>query len=150
MRISDWSSDVCSSDLADTGIVTALGHHVDLFALRADAAARDEDRTRRLDGEAGDEVLAGRNAAEHAAGVVGEEAYPLARVAAPFVAAPFVAEAHLVVRILAAHGGGGEAVADLDPLDRVDAHQRGGQIGVELAVDRLAQDRKSKRLNSRH
>src|SRR3546814_8212478 len=75
---------------ADTGIVTALGHHVDLFALRADAAARDEDRTRRLDGEAGDEVLAGRNAAEPAARVVGEAAYPAARVALPSVATPLV------------------------------------------------------------
>ena len=31
-----------------------------------------------------------------------------------------------------------EAGADLDALDRVDAHQRRGEIGVELAVDRRA------------
>ena len=35
--------------------------------------------------------------------------------------------------------GGGEAGADLDALHRVDAHHRAGEIGVELAVDRLAQ-----------
>ena len=32
-----------------------------------------------------------------------------------------------------------EAGADLDALDRVDAHQRGGEIAVELAVDRRAE-----------
>ena len=32
----------------------------------------------------------------------------------------------------------GEAVADLDPLDGVDAHQRARELGVELAVDRRA------------
>ncbi len=37
------------------------------------------------------------------------------------------------------YAGRGEAVADLDALDRIDAHQRGGEIGVELAVDRRAQ-----------
>ena len=34
-----------------------------------------------------------------------------------------------------------EAVADLDALDRVDAHQRGGEVGIELAVDRRARAR---------
>ena len=32
----------------------------------------------------------------------------------------------------------GEAGADLDALDRVDRHHRAGDVGVELAVDRLA------------
>ena len=35
--------------------------------------------------------------------------------------------------------GGGEAVADLHALHGIDGHQRGGDIGVELAVDRRAQ-----------
>ena len=35
--------------------------------------------------------------------------------------------------------GGAEAGADLDALDRVDRHQRPGEITVELVVDRLAE-----------
>jgi hypothetical protein len=34
---------------------------------------------------------------------------------------------------------GGHAFADLDALDRVDRHHRGGEVGVELAVDRRAE-----------
>src|SRR6185312_5325169 len=40
----------------------------------------------------------------------------------------------LVVRLRAAQPGEGEAVADLDALDRLDAHQRGGQPGVQAPV----------------
>src|SRR5262249_37776624 len=47
--------------------------------------------------------------------------------------------AHLVGILLAAHGGDGKAVADLDALDGVDAHQPLGEIGIELVVDRIAQ-----------
>ena len=36
-------------------------------------------------------------------------------------------------------------VADLDALDRVDAHQRRGEVGVELAVDRRARARAARR-----
>ena len=50
-----------------------------------------------------------------------------------------VAHAHLVGVLLAGERGGGEAGADLDALHRVDAHHRAGEVGVELAVDRLAQ-----------
>ena len=39
---------------------------------------------------------------------------------------------------LASQFGGAEAGADLDRLDRVDAHHRLGKVGVELAVDRRA------------
>jgi hypothetical protein len=35
--------------------------------------------------------------------------------------------------------GGGHAIADLDALDGVDRHHRGGEVGVELAVDRRAE-----------
>jgi hypothetical protein len=45
---------------------------------------------------------------------------------------------HLVAMLAAALADTAEAVADLDALDRVDAHQRRGEIAVELAVDRLA------------
>ena len=50
-----------------------------------------------------------------------------------------VLHAHLVGIVLAAHGGGGEAVADLHALHGVDAHQRLGEVGIELVVDRVAQ-----------
>ena len=50
--------------------------------------------------------------------------------------------AHLVGVLLAGQRGGGEAVADLHALHRVDPHQRRGEVGVELAVDRRAQARR--------
>ena len=53
-----------------------------------------------------------------------------------------VAHPHLVGIVLAAQLGRGEAVADLDALDRVDAHQRRGELGVELGVDRRAEARR--------
>ena len=57
----------------------------------------------------------------------------------PNTTRPSVAHAHLVGILLAGQGRGGEALADLDALDRVDRHQRRGDIGVELAVDRRAE-----------
>ena len=86
-----------------------------------------QDRGGRLDSEPGDDRLSGRNAAENAAGMVGEKA----RLA-------IVAPAHLVGVLLAGKFGRGEAVADLDPFDGVDPHQRGGEFRIELAVDRRA------------
>src|SRR3546814_14510349 len=77
MRISDWSSDVCSSDL----------------------------------------VLAGGDAAEHAAGVVRQEH----RAAA--------VDAHLVGGLVAGDVGRREAVADLHALDRVRSEER--RVGNE-------------------
>ena len=50
-----------------------------------------------------------------------------------------VLHAHLVGILLAAHRRGREAVADLDALHGVDAHQRLGEVGIELVVDRIAQ-----------
>ena len=50
-----------------------------------------------------------------------------------------VAHAHLVGVLLAGQFGRREAGADLDALHRIDAHQRRGEIGVELAVDRRAE-----------
>ena len=88
-----------------------------------------EDRRGRLDREARDDRLAGGNAAEDAAGMVGEE---------PRLAV--VAHAHLVGVLFAAERARRrEAVADLHALDRVDAHQRGGEIAVELGIDRRAE-----------
>ena len=47
---------------------------------------------------------------------------------------PVVGGHDLVVRLGARHPGEVEAVADLDALDRLDAHQRGGEPGVQPAV----------------
>src|SRR5690606_24279982 len=69
-----------------------------------------------------DQLLAGGNAAEDAAGVVAEEALRSQLVA--------VFGAELLDDV--------EAGADLDALDRVDAHQRCSKFGIELAVDLLA------------
>ena len=50
-----------------------------------------------------------------------------------------VADADLVGVVLAGQRRGREAGADLDALDRIDAHHRLGEIGIELVVDRLAE-----------
>ena len=50
-----------------------------------------------------------------------------------------VAHAHLVGIRLARQRGSGEAVADLDALHGVDRHERGGDLGIQLAVDRRTQ-----------
>src|SRR6516165_6088902 len=47
-----------------------------------------------------------------------------------------VAHAHLVGIVLTGERSCREAGADLDPLDRIDAHQRRREIGIELAIDR--------------
>src|SRR5471032_2518598 len=112
---------------ADAGVVPALGAQLHLVAEAVDAAHRRQDRAGGLHGEPADDVLAGRDAAQDAAGVVAEEG----RRAVP--------HPHLVGIVLAAHGGGGKAVADLHALDGIDAHQRLGEIGVELVVDRIAE-----------
>src|SRR6202012_2608841 len=89
---------------------------VDRVARRADAGSR-------LDGDSHGDVLPGRNAAEHAAGVVAGET----------LRRQFVAVFGAELRNAA------EAGADLDALDRIDAHHRVGDIGVELVVQRLTQ-----------
>ena len=116
---------------ADARIVAAFGDNIGVAAIAVDGLARREDRRGRLDREARNDRLPGRNAAENAAGVVGQK-QRLAVIAHP----------HLVGIVLAAHRRGGKAVADLDALDRVDAHQRAGEIAVELGIDRRAETRR--------
>src|SRR3546814_6258067 len=67
-------------------------------------------------------LLAAGYPAEDAAGVVG--AKPVRR--------------HRVAVLAAPRSDGGEPIADLHALDRVDRHHRRGQFRVELAVHRLA------------
>src|SRR5262245_24487285 len=116
---------------ADARIMPSLGDDLGLAPVAVDGAARGEDRRGRLDGEARHDRLAGGDAAENAAGVIGQEARPAV-----------VAHAHLVGVLLAGQERGSEAIADLDPFDRVDPHQGGGEIAVELAVDRGAEPRR--------
>ena len=91
------------------------------------SAAR-KDRRRRLDRETADDGLSGGDAAQDAAGVVGQKQ----RLAVG-------ADADLVGIRLAGQFRGGHAGADLDALHRVDAHHRRGDVLVELAVDRRAE-----------
>ena len=50
-----------------------------------------------------------------------------------------IAHAHLVGILFAGDARRLEAVADLDALDGVDRHQAGGDVLVELGVDRRAE-----------
>src|SRR5208282_4074772 len=109
------------------GVVAAFGDDLRILEVAGDRAAGREDRGRWLDREPGDDRLAGRDAAENAARVVGEKSRP-----------PVFAPAHLVRIPFAGEFGRSEAVADLDPLDGVDPHQRSGKFRIELAVDRRA------------
>src|SRR5262249_53433558 len=69
-----------------------------------------------------------RNSTQDAPGIVGKKHR-----------APVIAHAHFVGILFAAQRRGGKAGADLDTLDRVDAHQCGGESAIELAVGRSAE-----------
>ena len=125
------ASPIGTARMPTQGSWRPLVDHLGFVAVAIDGLARGQDRRGRLDRKAHHDRLAGRDAAEDAAGVVGEKAR-LAVVAHP----------HLVGVLLARERGGGKARADLDALDRVDAHQRAGEIAVELAVDRRAEARR--------
>src|ERR1700704_3462924 len=53
-----------------------------------------------------------------------------------------IAHPHLVGVFLTRQFGRTEACTDLDALHRVDAHQRRGQLGIELGIDRRAESRR--------
>src|SRR5208283_3255815 len=98
---------------ADTRIVAPFSRYFGLAAVAVDGAPRRQDRRRGLDRETRDHRLAGGNAAEDAAGIVGEKD----RLAV-------IAHAHLVAVLFTRQLRGTEAGADLDALHRIDAHQR--------------------------
>src|SRR5690606_25511328 len=89
---------------ADAGIVTALGDHLDRISVDVDAAPRNADAGCRLEGDVHDDVLAGADAAQHSAGVIGEKAFRR-----DLVTMPAAALAHHV-----------ETVTDADGFHRVD------------------------------
>src|SRR5262249_1681682 len=110
---------------ANAGVVPSLGAHLDIVAVGVYRAALGEDRGGGLDGETANDRIASGNAAENAAGVVRQEDR-----------LTVITHAHLVGILLAGYFGGGEAIADLDALDRVDRHQKRGDVLVKFAVDR--------------
>ena len=93
---------------ADAGIVAAVRVDDHRIARLVDRAAIEADRRRRLHRDRDDDVLAGRDAAEDAAGVVRQKSL----------------RRHLVGMLGAALRDAREAGADLDALHRVDAHHR--------------------------
>ena len=70
------------------------------------------------------QILPGGDAAEDTAGIV-RRRKPVGVISSP-CSLPLLADR-------------GEAGADLDALDRVDRHHRGGDLGIELAGERGAQ-----------
>src|SRR3546814_19562805 len=93
-------------------------------ALAGDGFDLDQDRAVRLGGDADLALRSGGDAPRNAARMVGEEDE-----------IPLITGPHRVGILLAAQAGGGETVADLHALDRVDAHHRGGEFAVELGIE---------------
>ncbi|MGY4373644.1 hypothetical protein ACVWZ3_001283 [Bradyrhizobium sp. i1.3.6] len=97
---------------------------VGVGALAIDSEARLEDRRGRLHREADHHRLSGGDAAQNAAGMVGEEARAI------------IACAHLVGVLFAGELGRAKAGTDLDALHGVDGHHRTREIRIEFCVDR--------------
>src|SRR5262245_35975558 len=113
---------------ADTGVVPPLGADIGLGTIPVNRAARSEYRGCRLDCETADDRLAGRDAAQNAARMVGRKHR-----------STIVAHADLVGTLFATQRRRGKSRADLDALDGINAHQSRGEIAVELAVNRGAE-----------
>src|SRR6185437_991317 len=111
----------------NAGIVAAFGEDFGFFADYVHGLAWVEDGGGWLHGETRHDLLAGGDAAHHAAAVVGEEFRAV------------FAFAHFVGVFLAGKGCGGHAVADFDAFDGVDAHQGASDLRIELGVDRSAE-----------
>ena len=97
-------------------------HHFHRFAVEIDAPSRQSNAGRGLEGDADHDVLAGGNAAQHAAGMVAQEA---ARGDLVAVFGAFLFDAR-------------KACADFHAFDRVDAHHRLGDVGIEAIEDWFA------------
>ena len=101
--------------------MTTVGVHDNRRAALVYRSAIEANRRCRLDGNRDHDVLSGRNAAENAASVIRQE--------------PF--RRHLVGVLRALLRDCRESRADFDTFDRVDAHHRVCDVGVELVVDGL-------------
>src|SRR5437016_2989592 len=113
---------------AHTRVVPPLRADVGLGTIPINRAAGSEYRRGRLDGETADDRLAGGDAAQNAARMVGKKHR-----------STVVAHADLVGIVFATQPRRGKASADLDTFDGIDAHQSGGEIAIELAVNRGAE-----------
>ncbi len=111
---------------ANTGVVAALGDHLDIRAIHIHRTARRQDRACRFDRHPHDKLLAGGNTAKNAAIVVAGEIRAI------------VTGAHLVTSLAPVKRGQRETATNLDTLDRIDRHHRGGKVTVQLAIDGLA------------
>src|SRR5690606_20573411 len=107
----------------DARIVPARRDDLGRLAMHVDRTSRHLDARRRFQRETDQNVLPARDPAEDSARRVLREA--LRRDLVAMLAAPLADAA--------------EAVADLDALDRVDAHHRARYLRVELVEDRLAE-----------
>ena len=107
----------------DAGVVPPGGDDVDGLAGDVDGAARHLDAGGGLERDLHDDVLAGGDAAEDAAGMVRREAR----------------RRQLVAMLAAALRRNRDAVADLHRLHGVDAHHRVRDVGIEAVEHRLAQ-----------
>src|SRR3546814_9124669 len=152
MRISDWSSDVCSSDLADAEArrdVAHRGRHAD-----GGGAGRGPDR-----GAARAGTGARRGAGMNAPGRSWRQHWPMPSQPRPIMISGtggIVKDAHLP-----AYRKGGFTVAGLYDHDRARAEALASEWGIDTVFDTLEQaaaadaafdvaDRKSTRLNSSH
>ncbi|KPX58538.1 Uncharacterized protein ALO53_04577 [Pseudomonas amygdali pv. photiniae] len=108
---------------ADTRVVPAFGNDVGRIAIGIDRAPRRGDAGGWLERQMRNDRLAGGNAAENAARLIGQETQ----------------WGHLVAVLGAALCNAVETGTDLHALDRIDAHQRVCQLGVQTIKDRLAE-----------
>src|SRR5258708_26394656 len=103
-------------------IMATGSFHSGRRAPSVDRAARQADTRSRLERERDCDVLPGRDAAEHAAVVVRDEAL----------------RRHLVAVLASLLRNGIESGSDLNAFDCIDRHHRPGYIGVQAPIDRLA------------
>ena len=119
---------------ADAGVVAAVDHHLGGLPAQVHGAFREPDARGGLQGDADDDVLARGDPPEDPSGAIGQEAPGRDGVAV------------LGALLLDAR----EARTDLDPLHRVDAHQRMGQVGVQTVEHGLSEARRDSGGHHRH
>lgn len=108
---------------SDAGVVPAVGGEFDGVAVDVDTAARCGNGAGGFDGDIDADVLSGADAAEDAAGVVGQEAL----------------RGQFVAVFAAALDNAAEACADFHAFDGVDAHHRVGNFGIEAVENGFTQ-----------
>ena len=113
---------------ANAGVVPALGDDVHILAKAIHPKTRFKNGTGGLHREARHNRLAGADAAQNAAGVIGLESHQAA-----------LRHPHFIRIGRTGQASGGEAITNLHAFDGVDAHERAGQIRIQFAVNGRAQ-----------